>query len=449
MKLNLTLILLFAALLTSADDLYVVPFGTAPNFSSISDAVNAANDGDNILVLPGDYYGDVEINKTINLSPVSIGDTYNVFGVLKFTPIYANDVKESVITGAVLYNPTTLYNMETSTGSMNATFISCEFINYVNFTNDHDKFTAELFYNTFKSNVDLKSTSMIIGNTFSKDISTINNLSVNIRVSASSSSNSESLKIIANTFENSKLYFGGGSSNIAPFYDELIISNNNFYRYSQYMGGSDATIFFYNTNQNFDNVHLSVINNVIRAKANSDGSASVINVDRNFASISVLNNIFSTNFSSSESYFVRFNSTLVLFQNNILINAQNTSCPVAYTSSSMNYYFTGLPSSAEISNNQCFSYSEGLNNNYLMLDGTPSISFQTAVTDNGKNSIQYRDIDNTVNDIGIFGGPNTWANYHGNETDGTSRIIDLSVPNIIYPIGNTSIDIKGKAISTN
>ena len=229
MKLNLTIFALLACLAANAEDLYVVPFGTSPNFSSISDAVNAASDGDNILVLPGDYYGDIDLNKSITISPVSVGDTYNVFGTLTFTPIYVNDTKECVITGAVFYNPSTLFNMEASTGTMNTTFISCEFINSINFVNDYDKFTADFFYNTFKSEVQIKSTSKIIGNTFTKDLSTTTNINLYIYASSTSADDSESLKIIANTFQNSKIYFRGNGSfgEVTPFYDELIISNNN------------------------------------------------------------------------------------------------------------------------------------------------------------------------------------------------------------------------------
>ena len=139
----------------------------------------------------------------------------------------------------------------------------------------------------------------------------------------------------------------------------------------------------------------------------------------------------------------------MLFLNNIYISNVDAVCPDSYTASSVNYFFNGTPASAEISDNQCFNYSENLNETYIMNNGYPSLSFQSVVSNQGKNSVEYRDIDNTVNDIGILGGPNTWTNYHDNETDGTSRIIELTVPSIIYPIGNTTIDIKGKAISTN
>ena len=54
---------LFTSLMlnTFAADLYVFPSASSPNYSSINDAINAASDGDRILVAQSTYVENVEI----------------------------------------------------------------------------------------------------------------------------------------------------------------------------------------------------------------------------------------------------------------------------------------------------------------------------------------------------------------------------------------------------
>ena len=59
----------------------------------------------------------------------------------------------------------------------------------------------------------------------------------------------------------------------------------------------------------------------------------------------------------------------------------------------------------------------------------------------GLDQIEYRDIDNTTNDIGTTGGPHAWSNY--NTTTGKAAIFNLELPFQLYIGGSHNIKAKG------
>ena len=59
----------------------------------------------------------------------------------------------------------------------------------------------------------------------------------------------------------------------------------------------------------------------------------------------------------------------------------------------------------------------------------------------GIDQIEYRDIDNTRNDIGTTGGPHAWSNY--NTTTGKAAIFNLELPFQLYIGGSHNIKAKG------
>ena len=80
-------VLLLSMLLVSfnllAGDLYVLPgAGSAPGYyNTIQDALNAAEDGDNIHISPGQYVENLAIyQKSVNLIPFGADDSYEVIG---------------------------------------------------------------------------------------------------------------------------------------------------------------------------------------------------------------------------------------------------------------------------------------------------------------------------------------------------------------------------------
>ena len=89
--------------------------------------------------------------------------------------------------------------------------------------------------------------------------------------------------------------------------------------------------------------------------------------------------------------------------------------------------------------------------NYFDAFGVPTLGL--FASDLGLDEIEYRDIDNTINDIGPNGGPYTIQNYFNvNGSDGTNkaRIVNLDIPTTIYGLqGIDSYQIKAKSIITS
>ena len=52
------------------------------------------------------------------------------------------------------------------------------------------------------------------------------------------------------------------------------------------------------------------------------------------------------------------------------------------------------------------------------------------------------------NNIGTWGGPHSWNNYHS-VSSGKGRIIDLNIPSTIYGLPGVSFNVKSKAVRNN
>ena len=90
-------LLLFSVIGTaSAKTLYVDNCGCA-DFTKIQDAVNAANDGDIIIVRNGVYFENIKINKSvsIHLFQVNLLRIYSFPAVRKFFPGFSSFLSRS------------------------------------------------------------------------------------------------------------------------------------------------------------------------------------------------------------------------------------------------------------------------------------------------------------------------------------------------------------------
>ena len=86
--------MLFACLFASADDLYVLPgAGSAPGYyDSIQEAIDAADNGDIILISPDSYVENLQINKSITLKPFGV-ENFELIGELKFQTRFEDDAE--------------------------------------------------------------------------------------------------------------------------------------------------------------------------------------------------------------------------------------------------------------------------------------------------------------------------------------------------------------------
>ena len=87
-------------------------------------------------------------------------------------------------------------------------------------------------------------------------------------------------------------------------------------------------------------------------------------------------------------------------------------------------------------------------NHYLVNNSQVTLTIQMVITsgtgiNQGNNSIEYYDIDMTRNDMGTYGGPNSWDNFH-NSANGKARIFNLDVPSEVW-MGQTP-NLKADAV---
>jgi hypothetical protein len=78
--------------------------------------------------------------------------------------------------------------------------------------------------------------------------------------------------------------------------------------------------------------------------------------------------------------------------------------------------------------------------------GVPLTNLLTVTENLGLDIIDCRDIDDTQNDIGTWGGPHSWANYH-TPSVGKGKIIDLNLMSTFGSSSNSLLNIRSKAIN--
>ena len=77
-----------------------------------------------------------------------------------------------------------------------------------------------------------------------------------------------------------------------------------------------------------------------------------------------------------------------------------------------------------------------------------TLGYITSESNLGSTDAACRDIDNTVNDIGTYGGPHSWENYHSN-SDSKAQILDLEIPYYQVILPGVEIQFNSKAIHKN
>ena len=170
------------------------------------------------------------------------------------------------------------------------------------------------------------------------------------------------------------------------------------------------------------------------------------------------NNIFKDNYTSYyDVYQVLVNYADFLFIRNNYFDV-HTSYTRGVTTSGIDIYDFQY----NFSNTSSSNFSEGFgtiqtiaNNTYstyLSYGYTSQNSLGNVTSNQGQNVgsqlPECRDIDNTQNDIGTFGGPHSWSNYHNSSTS-MAQILDLDIPYYQIVLPGTVINFNSKAIHKN
>lgn len=444
-KLIFSLSLAISCLNINATDLFVYPGGTSPDFNSIAMAVDSASDGDRILVSNGSYLGDVTIDeKSISIFPITSTNSYTIQGniILKRNTSGGTaklvTISSAEIIGNFEYQGNVAFPYEIN-------IINCNSFGTINLKADN--IITNIYYSTFYKSVYLNASLEIVGNTFESNSSNGDTLFVeDANWNVGSSLASSTLKVFANKFKNVQLRCNFTSSSILS---KLHIANN----YMNQTLSIYATLLDLNgptTNCLIENNTLSSLGNITNQYGNILKSANGLVL------LEIRNNLLlnSSGSTSGGAYAFSFypdgRGTILKLENNFF----NLTTPLNIGSgaipSSVSYFFYYSPYSIVVNNN--INTTSNTNLAAFALNDTSGIPTASAILalteDAGKDIMECRDIDDSQNDIGPWGGPHSWENYHLNSL-GSAKVIDIDINSSINSITNGSLDIKAKSVNTN
>lgn len=426
----------------SQDTLYVVPEGAEPNYPNISTALDSANSGDIILVTSGSYSDVITIDKSVTIAPLSQGENYYINNNLRFNLI--NEISDLPtiydvdITGAIFSSHISYINDGNDRNVFNLSFISCDFSSTAYFHSRNIFFNS--YYSYFNSQIRVAGLGDLIGNEF-----TTNELKeFQIWYEGENHMiNQKPANIIANKFLNYQINFSYSSNDVSHKTSNFHISNNSFD--ATYSASFDYPFFQFSQTPNIS--PFLIENNIFNCAQKGDqygyllscysssnsGQDSKVNVMmRNNFIFRPLDNytdgVYDTRLFSANS-----NENFKLINN--YFNKDVESFDDCFMLSSSEYV---IPGSFIQTNNYFDSDLESVEFDSL-LTNTP-----TYLIDKGVNLIECRDIDNTKNDIGVLGGPNSWLNFHSGSG---ARVVRLNMPSTIAP--GMNISITGKGVNVN
>ena len=399
-KTILTLVMSASIMFTMAADLYVNGSGNANTYATIQGAVNASSSGDNIYVATvGTYSENVTISsKSLFIIAAVADEEFTLSGSFTLNPGTGNEV---TIIG--------LYNGNVTASGYGTVNLISSFISSISNTSGYLKMNV---YDCEVTN------SFSIDNGAVKGCTILGGLTINSDGGAAG----DTIRIMGNHIENGLTW----TSSYAYFeicnnYVENITTNTS----------NTKAIYFYNLQTTPGGTNLIANNTIISSQYYSSSS------------------------SSYRPHGIYFNSGVSVGQNLVIannyINVQNTYSN-SYSGNAI-YSYSAM-SNALVANNYWYAYqgfSYNFTNSTLVDNGTSSVSWtyssttgiiaSSSAVNQGLDQIEYRDINNTRNDIGTSGGPHAWSNY--NTTTGKAAVFNLELPFQLYIGGNHNIKAKG------
>ena len=364
----------------SAADLYVNGSGNANTYTTIQSAVNAAVDGDNIYISTvGTFNEQVTItNKSIFLIPAVDGEEYTVANGIIFNSGTFTLPKETTIIG--------MWNADIShtSGYGVLNIIDCDINNVT-----ANAGTTNLYSSIVHNSASI--TGNISGCTFESSLSFSPGYPVG--------------KACGNKIIGQLSVSGGNYVEISNNYVEGLVQ---IYSLRTLPGGANY-----------------INNNTI--------NSTIFGLSMPYSSSSFSNTMIVNNFIKTTSTTLNPNSAIV---------SRNIS----------NYTIELVGSNYLIANNYYDGFAKLVSNSSSTIidNGTTSSNWTFSTTsgelsgisgqDLGLDQIEFRDIDNSINDIGTSGGPHAWSNY--NPTSGKAAVVELDLPFQLYIGGNHSINAK-------
>jgi hypothetical protein len=403
----LTLILLSSSV--KAADFFVYSSAQAPDYSTIQSAVNAASNNDNIYIDSTVFTENVTIDKSLSFYPLNKGSRYTINGGLTLDFLNNTSIYIQGLDGAGISSTFNGSNSDSATIIIN----DCSFTGVVDLS-PNSSIHSFIYYSEFDANVEFDHAELI-GNDF--------NNQVRVSINQDVVNNPPKLKIYANSF-----YLFNSS-------------NNSFHQ---------LEIDF------AENADIHIANNVFNGYNNLGDNIRIMASSGIYTNKVLIENNTIYKSSSSTSVYAKSNINIYycdfLTVRNNYFNNQNSdrriSCSYVDVRSiesnvcNLTYDFTNCLS------NTCGSIISQNNVQSNPLSYNSSTGLVTSASDGGADIYECRDIDNTINDIGTYGGPHSWSNYHNN-SNSPSQIIDLEIPYYMLVLPGTTLEFNSKAIHKN
>lgn len=408
-KIYLILFSLMIGVNLKAADLYVNSSGATGTYSSLTAAMQAANDGDRIIISTlMNLVENVTINKSVTVTSASAGTTFTLNGTMTIEAVANKEIR--IIGGDI---SALSFSSGTATDAT-----ACKF--YLVDSQVNTDISANIYGLSFNMlycedddlDVDFKFGSLIGSKLSSFDLN-----------SGAGTAQNDTTYILANKFTS--------ECNINNQDHNYFVANNFFF-----MTTIQLKINYTKpSNSGWNNI---LNNSFIRTSGYTDyGSNLIFQNNRNYSNINVFNNFFSHTYNTSYSWrMAHIGESNLSVSNEPTIQFNVFVSP--YSSSYSGIYWNNSLNSANYNNFQVSSS----NYTYSTTDG--KITVGANAINKGNPSIQYYDIDMTRNDLGTYGGPYTWENYHDTTSNGRGRVFNLDMPFEIW-MGQTPT-IKADAV---
>lgn len=377
--------------IASAADLYVRDLGAGGSYATISAAITAASDGDRIIIRPKaanlPYIENLTIDKSVTLVSEINFSKYVLQGTITISPLAGRVV--------------TLHN------------VSSNFALNVSAATTGGRTTLNVYNSLFSSiTADKANTSLNMSGCTTSTIAlshgrctanTCQQFAVN-GATLESNPATEDIEIIANNITS------GGAG--------IVVNQKNytFRLLNNFLPSGNISI----------NLAKNGSSNEIRNNVINYGTYSALYIDvatGNSATFMVLNNELAT-FSSTSSYAE--------------IHNNNTGTATVYAFNNISAStFTTIGTIAASGN---------IGNVTLSINSSTYTVTGTGVVDGGAIDDEYADIDLTRNDIGNFGGSDSWANYWPTAVGNKPQVNYLNTPRRIYT-GTTEMNATGSGYS--
>ncbi|HBF87692.1 MAG TPA: hypothetical protein DDX39_03535 [Bacteroidales bacterium] len=422
MKKSFTLFLSFVAYFgfitgVNATDLAVAENGTGGAYATITEAINAAADGDRIIVSPksggAPYSENLTIDKSLQFLCNNEGEMFVMQGSITITPASGRTV-------TFIGMKNLLGNID---GSSNNAGSRCV-VNIMNceFTSGNLNFSYDYYDLNLVSTVINGKVAMKYGKVIGNQISAVDGYCVTIASDANITN--DTIMIIANklisnypNYTHGGIYWGSSSHYFSMMNNYVKIANA-YSSWATYSYGINV-VTAKNSNTGVNVIENNTLSRHIGSGGtNYSGGIQVSSTPVN-STVTLMNNLIIANSTETLQW------GLVFASNSGIVSASYT-----YMNSYVSSPFNGLTDNGT---NSIAS------NATIDIDGNLALA-SDAINAGNADSIYY-DIDLTRNDIGCYGGSYTLDNYF--PITGAARVYLLMAPRRIT-VGNT-MNIKAEA----